>query len=112
VKRTNVIRNEDVSRVLIGVPKGHKHLRVCLELKSVGTLVFQEATLANILRAYTTIKTHPSVRARDLRMKTLAAKQTKESYAKHQLLETSKKDEEIEKELSELLMKINSYLNK
>jgi len=88
---------------VIGVPEGHKHLRICLELKNACTLVFQEATVANILRVYTTIKTHPNVRARELKMKTLTAEQTKEGYATHQLLETTKKDEEIEKELSELL---------
>lgn len=39
-------------------------------------------------------------------METLTAKQPKEGYATHQLLETPKKDEEIEKELSELLKQI------
>jgi len=103
VNKTRVIRNEDVSRALIGVPRGHKHLRICLELKNACTLVFQEATVANILRAYITIKTHPNVRARELKMKTLNADQLKEGYATHQLLETTRRDEEIEKELSELL---------
>jgi hypothetical protein len=106
VNKIQLIRNQDVSRVLIGVPEDHKHLRICLELKNTCTLVFQEATVANILRAYTTIKTHPSFRARELKMKTLTAEQPKEGYATHQLLETPKKDEEIEKELSELLKQI------
>jgi len=105
MNKIQLIRNEDVNRVLIGVPEGHKHLRICLELKNACTFVFQEATVANILRAYTTIKTHPNIRARELKMKTLTAKQLKEGYATHQLLETSKKDEEIQKELSELLRK-------
>ena len=103
MNETRVILNEDVSRVLIGVPEGHKHLRICLELKATCTLVFQEATVANILRVYTTVKTHPSVQARELEMKSLTAEQRKEGYATHQLLETPKKDEEIKKELSELL---------
>lgn len=106
MKKTRVIRNEDVSRVLIGVPDGHKHLRICLELENACTLVFQEATVENILRAYTTIKTHPSFRAIELKMETLTAEQLKEGYATHQLLEIPKKDEEIEKELSELLKQI------
>lgn len=108
MNKIQLIRNEDVSRVLIGVPEGHKHLRICLELKNARTLVFQEATVANILRAYTTIKTHPSVRARELKMKTLTAEQPKEDYATHQLLETPKKDEKIQKELSELLRESKS----
>ncbi|NIR87597.1 hypothetical protein GWO13_08600 [Candidatus Bathyarchaeota archaeon] len=103
MNKTRVIRNEDVSRVLVGVPEGHKHLRICLELKNAYTLIFQEATVANILRAYTTIKTHPNVRARELKIKTLTTEQPKKGYATHQLLETPKRDEEVEKELSELL---------
>jgi len=103
MNKTLVVRNEDISRVLVGMPEGHRHLRICLELKNGCILAFQEATVANILRAYTTIKTHPNVRARELKMKTLTLKQTKEGYATHQLLETPKKDEEIENELGELL---------
>lgn len=51
-----IIRNEDIEKVLIGVPKGHKYLRVCMKLKNNSTMIFQEATMANILRAYITIK--------------------------------------------------------
>jgi hypothetical protein len=25
-----IIRNEDIEKVRIGIPKGHKHLRVCV----------------------------------------------------------------------------------
>lgn len=111
MNKIRVIRNEDINRALIGVPDGHKHLRIYLELKNGRVLVFQEATVANILRAYTTIKTHPSVRAKELKMKTLTAKQQEEGYAVHQLLETSRKDEEIEKELGELLRESKPYLS-
>lgn len=111
MNKIRIIRNKDISRALIGVPEGHKHLRICLELKNGRVLVFQEATVANILRAYTTIKTHPSVRAKELKMKTLTAKQRKEGYAVHQLLETSRKDAEIEEELSGLLSKSKPHLN-
>ncbi|UCE16396.1 MAG: hypothetical protein JSV12_01925 [Candidatus Bathyarchaeota archaeon] len=110
--KNQVIRNEDVSRVLIGVPEGHKHLRIYLELKNTCTLIFQEATVAKILRAYTTIKTHPNVQARELKMKTITAEQPKKDYATHQLLETPKKDEEIEKEISEFLRKAEAYRNR
>ena len=61
MKEIRFIRNGDVDRVLIGVPEGHKHLRLCAKLKDGFVLVFQEATVANILRAYTTIKTHPTI---------------------------------------------------
>lgn len=101
--KIHVIRNEDIEQVLMGVPEDHKHLRICVKLKNKSAFIFQEATIANILRTYITIKTHPNVQAKELKMKALTAEQQKEGYAVHQLLETSREDEEIEKELSELL---------
>ena len=89
--------------MLIGVSENHNHLRICVKLKTGSTFIFQEATIANILRAYITIKTDPNVQARELKMKVLTVEQQKEGYAVHQLLETCRKDEEIEEELSELL---------
>ena len=59
IDHIRIIRNEDIETVLIGVPKGHKHLRVCMKLKDNSAMIFQEATIANILCAYVTIKTHP-----------------------------------------------------
>ncbi|KPV61544.1 MAG: hypothetical protein AOA65_2361 [Candidatus Bathyarchaeota archaeon BA1] len=55
--------------------------------------------MANILRSYITIKTHPSVRAQELKMETLAVEQRKKDHAAHQLLETPRKNEDIEREL-------------
>lgn len=101
--KIHVIRNEDIEQVLMGVPEDHKHLRICVKLKNKSAFIFQEATIANILRAYITIKTDPNIRAKELKMKALTAEQQKEGYAVHQLLETSREDKEIEKELSELL---------
>lgn len=94
-----IIRNEDVERVLIGVPKGHKHLRVYMKLKDNSAMIFQEATMANILRAYLTIKTHPTIRAQELEMHVLDETLHKQGYALHQLLETSRSREEVEEEL-------------
>lgn len=102
---TRIIRNEDIKRVLIGVPKGHKHLRIYMKLKGDAALIFQEATIANILRAYLTIKTHPTIRARELKMRTLNETPQKQGYALHQLLETSRNQEEMEEELRGLLEK-------
>jgi len=99
-----VIRNEDIERALIGVPKGHKHLGVYMKLKDA-TLLFKEATIARIKRVYLTIKTHPKIRAQELRTHELDETSRKQSYAFHQLLETPTNQEEIEKELRELLKK-------
>ncbi len=103
--RIRVIRNEDVEKVLLGVPIGHKHLRISMKLKNGTTLIFQEATIANISRAYVTLKTHPSVQTQELKMKTLTEEQRKEGYATHQLIETSRDSSEINTELKEFLEK-------
>lgn len=105
MNKIHVIRNEDVNQILIGTPEDHKHLRVCMKLKNESTIIFQEATIANISRAYTTIKTHPNIQAQELTIKTLAEESRKEGYAKHQLLETRRRNKDIEKELKKLLEK-------
>ena len=103
MNKVRTIRNEDVNKILVGVPEGHKHLRISIKLKNGLVLIFQEATIANILRVYTTVKTHPSIRAQELEMKTLTADLRKEGYAVHQLLETPRKNDEVERELKELI---------
>jgi len=105
VNKIHVIRNEDVNQALIGTPEGHKHLRVCMKLKNGSVIIFQEATIANISRAYITMKTHPNIQAQELKMKPLTEESRKEGYATHQLLETRRKNRDIEKELKELLEK-------
>ena len=105
MNKIRIIRNEDVNKILVGVPEGHKHLRISMNLKNGSILIFQEATIANILRAYTIVKTHPNIRAQELEMKTLKADLQKDGYALHQLLETARKNEDVERELKELLEK-------
>ena len=92
-----IIRNEDIEKVLIGVPKGHKHLRVYVKLKNNSAMIFQEATIANILRAYVTVKTHPKMKAQELKMHVLGETSQKRGYALHQLLEISRSQEELKK---------------
>ena len=106
MNQIHIIRNEDVDKVLVGVPEDHKHLRICVKLEKGLVLVFQEATIANILRAYITVKTHPSVRTQELQMKTLATTELKkEGYAAHQLLEVPTENEDVERELKSFLKK-------
>ncbi|MDH5390572.1 MAG: hypothetical protein OEX10_05410 [Candidatus Bathyarchaeota archaeon] len=105
MNKIRIIRNEDVNKILVGVPEGHKHLRISMKLKNGLVLIFQEATIANTLRVYTTVKTHPSIRAQELEMETLTADLRKDGYAVHQLLETPRKNEDVERELKELLEK-------
>ena len=99
---TYVIRNEDVEEILIGIPKNHKHLRIYIKIGDK-TLIFQEATIANLVRAYTAVKTHPTIKALKLKRKTLPEREIKTGYARHQLIEVEEKEEEIEREITKLL---------
>lgn len=100
MKKVIVFRNEDIERVLLGVPQGHKHNRLIIVTKDL-VLVFQEATLANICRAYITLITHPQIKALELKREKLKVK--KKGYAEYQLLETSKKSEDIINEITQIL---------
>jgi hypothetical protein len=103
LSKIQIVRNEDVSRVLVGVPRGHKHLRIFIQLENGSALIFHEATVANMIRAYITVKTHPSARAQELEAQTLTPEQRKEDFAQHQLVETPTVSRAIEVELEELL---------
>lgn len=95
------IRTKDVKRVLLGVPRGHRHLRLALELRDGRVIILSEATVASIVRAFVTLYTHPSMRALELVGSLVADR--KPGYAEYQLLESGKSPDSIEKELSELL---------
>lgn len=86
-----IIKNEDIREVTLEVPEGHTHLRTTILLKDGTELVFQEAAIANIVRAYVTITTHPVKRRVTLMGKKLAAR--KEEYAEWQLVETEEEKE-------------------
>lgn len=103
VKMENVlvIRNRDIKRVLIGIPNRHKHYRCIIELKTGQTLVLQEASIANIVRAYITVKTHPQKQAIELQCKELKIKKT--GFAEYQLLEIERKEKEIREEIDKII---------
>ncbi len=67
------------------IPAGHRHLRTTVVLVDGTELVFQEAAIANIVRAYVSVKTHPTATRLVLTGKRLAER--KEGYAEWQLLE-------------------------
>ena len=98
---TRVIKNEDISQAIIAVPEGHSHLRLALTTKDGDTVILQEAALAAVVRAYTTLKTHPVKRA--VKLVSVKPVRLKEGYAKDQLLEVELADPEVAAELSALL---------
>ncbi len=77
--------NEDIKELIAEIPEGHKHLRTKIVLQDGTELIFQEATIANLLRAYITVKTHPQIIKVVLRGKKLSGR--KKGYAEWQLVE-------------------------
>ena len=79
------IHNEDIKELIAEIPDGHKHLRTMMVLQDGKEFVFQEATIANLVRAYIMVKTHPVKRKVTLKGKSLSER--KDGYAKWQLVE-------------------------
>ncbi len=82
-----VFQNEDVEAVSVEIPEGHAHLRMTFVLRDGQELVFQEATIANVVRAYVTIKTHPTIRKMFLKGGKIAKR--KRGFAEWQLVESA-----------------------
>ena len=79
------IRNEDIREILVEIPGGHKHIRTKITLQDDTELEFQEEAVANIVRAFITVKTHPQKVSVKLTGKQLSQK--KAGYADWQLVE-------------------------
>jgi hypothetical protein len=80
-----MIRNEDIKELIMEIPEGHLHIRTTLVLQDDTTITLQEAAVANLVRAYITVKTHPTRHSMRLKLTRIEAK--KEGYAEWQLLE-------------------------
>lgn len=85
-----VIRNEDVKEMVVEVPEGHKHLRAVILLGDGREFTFQEAAVASLVRAYITVKTHPTVNK--VRLKGVKLENRKDGYADRQLVEDDIRD--------------------
>ncbi len=84
---TLVLANADIKQIEVAPPPGHQHLRTTITLQDGRKIVLQEATIANLVRAYVAIKTHPQRQAVRLGGKELALEERKEGFAGWQLLE-------------------------
>jgi hypothetical protein len=80
-----IIPNEEVSEIIAEIPEGHTHVRVRLILRDGQCLTLQEATVANLVRAFISVKTHPLLSKVHLKGRHLPCK--KQGYADWQLLE-------------------------
>lgn len=84
-KTTMLIHNEDIRELIAEIPEGHKHLRAKIVFQDGREFVFQEATIANLVRAYIIVKTHPV--KKKLILKGMSLSKRKDGYAEWQLIE-------------------------
>lgn len=84
-----VLANADIREIELAVPPGHRHLRAILRLAGGEELVLQEATVASLVRAYVSVKTHPTRTGIRLVGRSLTAEEVKEGFADWQLLENT-----------------------
>jgi hypothetical protein len=82
-----LIKNEDVREVLSEIPEGHIHIRTTVTLQDGASMTFQEATIANLVRAYINVKTHPA-KTRSV-LKSTFLQDRKDGFAEWQLIECS-----------------------
>ena len=79
--------NEDIKELIVEIPEGHKHVRTTIIFQDDTEWVLQEATVANLVRACITVKTHPTTARVKLEGRRLTA--AKEGHADWQLLEVA-----------------------
>lgn len=80
-----IIHNEDIRELTVEIPEGHRHLRTTIVLQDGTELLFQEAAIANLVRAFITAKTHPS--KKKVVLKGQEIEERKDGYAAWQLVE-------------------------
>ncbi len=85
---------ESVRRVIAFIPPGHYHVRLLLETCRQ-TMIFHEATIAGIVRAYAIVALHPSRRAIELIGLKLPASRRKHGFAEYQLVESNRPEDEV-----------------
>ncbi|MET1101327.1 MAG: hypothetical protein ABWW69_02450 [Pyrodictiaceae archaeon] len=100
--KARVYGNEEVKRIIAFIPPGHYHVRLILELADK-TIILQEATVAAIVRAYASTALHPTKRATELVHRVLSPRDKKQGFASHQLVESSRREDEILEEATRIL---------
>jgi hypothetical protein len=80
-----IVQNKDIKEIVAEIPEGHKHIRTTIVFEDGKSVTFQEAAIANLVRAYIHIKTHP-IRT-TCRLKRSHLDIRKDGFAEWQLLE-------------------------
>ena len=92
-----IVKVGDVKRLIAFIPKGHIHTRVLLELNDGSLIIFQQALIDGLIRAYFSISLHPAKTAVELVPKTLGKGVRKQGFAKTQLMESNRREYEVSK---------------
>ncbi|NOZ57575.1 MAG: hypothetical protein GXO73_12395 [Calditrichaeota bacterium] len=100
-EKVRVLHTDEIRKIWFGRPTGHRHFRLAMQLADGEILVFPEAPVAALVRAYVDVKTHPTRRAVELEAR--EAQNRKKDFAAIQLLETDRDEGEIQTFLSDLL---------
>lgn len=82
-----ILANSDIREIELSVPAGHQHLRAVIRTATGEELVLQEATVASLVRAYISVKTHPIRTSCRLTGRRLEDAERKSGFADWQLLE-------------------------
>ncbi len=93
-----LLRNRALTRLVVGIPEGHEHIRARLETAAGDVITLQEATVAALVRAYTDVAAHPTRHAVELRVQRV--EEGKEGFATHQLLEFDTNEALLRRELA------------
>jgi len=104
VKTIKIYPNECVKRIIAFIPPKHIHARFIIELEDQ-VIVLHEAAVANLVRAYIDIVTHPTRRAVELVHRAIPKSERKPMYAEHQLVELEDSEENIVSRAMEILEK-------
>jgi hypothetical protein len=107
-KSTRYIRDSEVRRLLVAPSIGSAYdVRIAVETESE-VIVFDHATVGNMLRASAWVLYHPKCRGVELKAQRLGEYERKKGYAEDQLLETGRSDVEIQGELDQLIRAASS----
>jgi len=90
-----IIRIDDIKRLIAFIPKEHVHIRILLELNDGSFIVFQQALIDALVRAYVSVSLHPTKYAVELIRKRLDKKTKKPGFVSLQLIESSRNENKV-----------------
>lgn len=96
-----LVRNDDIVRVQAFIPRGHRHVRLAVWLRCGRVIVFQHATADGIVRAFLSVSLHPVRRGVELIGGVVDGR--KPGFARYQLIESGRGEDEVVAEGTELL---------